>query len=298
MFGEMARKARPDASPEGEGASSSGGNVVSLDRLRTGRRVAGGGERTRSGIQRAAEASEATATAALERALKAKTPELRAKAAREGLAGHPDAETQALLLRQLYLGELERGALDHAYEAARQSIALRGPDDPMIDVAHHDAARACQARAAWDDAVTHLRQAIAASPPERRLLHLSTLASLLHAVGRSGEALGPLDQALEAPGSLEPLLRAQRVLALHALGRARDTDLDLAFHELSQDSSGEGFGRFVLGELASRTGDRVRARLHLEAFLGKVRKSRPAAQAALAAEVACATATLGRTVWN
>lgn len=294
MFREMARKARPEASPDGEGGSSSGGTVVSLER----RRAAAGSERTRSGVQRATEASEATATAALERALKAKTPELRAKAAREGLAGHPDPETQALLLRQLYLGELERGLLDHAYEAALQSIALRGPDDPMIDVAHHDAARACQARAAWDDAVTHLRQAIAASPPERRLLHLSTLASLLHAIGRSGEALGPLDQALEAPGTLEPLLRAQRVLALHALGRARDTDLDLAFHELSQDSSGEGFGRFVLGELASRTGDRVRARLHLEAFLGKVRKSRPAAQAALAAEVACATATLGRTVWN
>ncbi len=298
MFDQMARKARsrPGAQP-GEAQ----GTVVSLDRHRAqSRRTAGerATGRTVSGIQRATEAAEATAAQALDRALHARTPEVRAKAAREGLSGHPDPDTQALLLRQLYLGELERGALDHAYEAACQAISLRGPQDPMIDVAHHDAARACQARAAWDRAVEHLRQAIAASPPERRLLHLSTLASLLHAVGRSAEAIAPLEQALEAPGTLEPLLRAQLVLAHHATGKSRDSELDLAFHELSQDSSGEGYGRFVLGELASRMGDRVRARLHLEAFLGKVRKSRPAAQAALAAEVACATATLGKSVWN
>ncbi len=285
----MARSPRRTEPPSGEG-----GKVVPLRR-------AVGGKRTVSGIERAVDSSAASASAALDKALRAASPEARARSARAGLAKQADPETQALLLRQLYLGELECGRYEEAYEAARQAVSLRGGSDPMIDVAHHDAARACQAMEEWDDAVAHLEEAIAKGPAERKLLHLSTLGGLLYAIGRGHEAVAPLERALENAGTLEPLLRAQLVLARRATRKdasPTDPELDLAFHELSQDSSGEGYGRFVLGELAAAKDDRVRARLHLEAFLAKVRKSRPAAQAALAAEVARATQTLGTSVWN
>ena len=234
-----------------------------------------------------------SATACLERAMKAKTPAARGRYARRGLVGLCDRETQALLLRQLYLGELEGGDFARARQVAEQLIEL----GVLPDVARHDAARACQALGALDDAITHLRAAVEVAPAQRRGFHLSTLGSLLYVAGKSADAEAPLEAALAAPEAALPLLRGQLALVRHELGED-DGGLDLAYHELLHDRCGEGYGRFVLGELAYARGDRRSAQLYLEAFLAKVRRSRPAARAALSPEVTRAEQTLGRIVWN
>ncbi|GAC1351157.1 MAG: hypothetical protein NVS3B20_11730 [Polyangiales bacterium] len=236
----------------------------------------------------------ASATKCLERALKAKSPALRAKHAREGLVAICDVETQGLLLRQLYLGELEEGHFEQARTAATQLVSL----GVLHDVAHHDAARACQALGDYDGAVSHLESALRVCPEDRRSFHLSTLGGLLYCIGRAAEAIAPLETAVEAAGDAAvPLLRGQLALAQHHAHGDR-AELDYAYHQLLRDPTGEGYGRFVLGELARAREDRLSARLHLEAFLAKVRRSRPAARAALSPEVARATATLGQSVWN
>ncbi|GAC1554068.1 MAG: hypothetical protein NVS3B10_15570 [Polyangiales bacterium] len=234
-----------------------------------------------------------SAVSHLERAMKAKTPAARAKHARAGLVGVADVETQALLLRQLYLGELESGAFERAREVAEQMVTT----GVMPDVARHDAARACQALGALDEAITHLREAVRIAPDARQSFHLSTLGALLYVAGRPGEARIPLEAALATAGDAGPLIKGQLALARHASGDS-SAELDLAYHELQHDRAAEGYGRFVLGELAFARGDRRAAQVYLEAFIARVRRSRPAARAALGPEVTRATETLGRIVFN
>jgi tetratricopeptide (TPR) repeat protein len=257
-------------------------NVVPIGAAR--RRGVLGGSRASS-----TERSEASATDALEKALAAKTPEARIRHARAGLARHCDDDTKALLLRQLYLGLLETEQFAKARIAAEQMIEL----GTMPDVARHDAARACQAAGDFETAVEHLRVAVRVGPPERRAFHLSTLGGLLYAMGRSDDAIEPLETAVRENGSPIALLRGQLALAT-----GEENALNLAYHTLANDPSGEGYGRFVLGEIAFARGDRQRAQVHLQAFLNRARRARPAARAALAPEIACAEATLGRIVLN
>lgn len=276
----MARTKAKASSPSGTPS-----NVVPITAAR--RRAGGsGGDSTR----RAAERSEAAATAALTRAMRAKTPEARIRQARLGLTHTCEVDTQAMLLRQLYLGLLETEHFTQAREAAEQMIAL----GVLPDVARHDAARACQAAGDFAAAVEHLREAARLGPAERRAFHLSSLGGLLYAIGREREAIEPLERAVAEKGTPLALLEGQLVLAR----RDSEAALDVAYATLANDPSGEGYGRFVLGELAFARGDRTRARVHLEAFLGRVRRSRPAARAALSPEVARAETTLGRIVLN
>lgn len=238
--------------------------------------------------------AKASPSVCLDRAMKAKTSVTRVRHARAGLAAGPcDLDTQAMLLRQLYLGQLERGDWEGARLAAEQFVAL----DVMPDVARHDAARACQALGDLRAAVDHLRAAAEASPKERRTFHLSTLASVLYVSGRAAEACEALTEALEQDDPAAPLLRGQLALARFA-AETDGSELDLAFHELLHDRAGEGYGRFVLGELAMARGDRRSAQLFLQAFLTKAKRARPAAQAALRPEIERATAVLGRLLWN
>src|SRR5207247_1262666 len=128
----------------------------------------------------------------------------------------------------------------------------------LPDVARHDAARACQALGALDDAIGHLREAVRIAPEGRQGFHLSTLGSLLYVAGQPREALGPLQGALETKDAAAVLVRGQLALARFAAGLCdgeHDVELDLAYHELVHDRSGEGYGRFVLGELAFARGD-------------------------------------------
>src|SRR5688572_28802907 len=102
-----------DRSPSGSPPPS---NVVPIE---AARRKAGV-----SPTVSATERAEASATDALDKALRAKTPEARVKHARAGLARSCDDETKGLLLRQLYLGLLETERFDKARIAAEQMIAV------------------------------------------------------------------------------------------------------------------------------------------------------------------------------
>jgi tetratricopeptide (TPR) repeat protein len=232
-------------------------------------------------------------TACLERAMNAKTPALRVRHARAGLAGPCDLDTQAMLLRQAYLGELERGAFEAARVAAEQVVAL----GVLPDVARHDAARACQALGDVEAAIAHLREAARVSPPDRRTFHLSTLGGMLLAHGRPADAVPMLVAALATPDAAAPLLRGQLAVA-RFVASGDVSDLELAYHGLLHDRAGEGYGRYVLGELAMARGDRRAAEVFLSAFLSKATRARPASQAALRPEIERARAVLGRMVWN
>lgn len=275
----MARGKEKARSPS---SSAPPANVVSIT---AGRRRGG----TKVDRVEPNEHAQSSATDALDRAMRAKTPEARARHARSGLARHCDEETKSLLLRQLYLGLLESGAYAKARIAADQMIEL----GLMPDVARHDAARACQADGDFDAAIEHLRVAARVGPKERRAFHLSTLGGLLFAIGRAREAIEPLETAVAEKSSPLVLLRGQLALA-----RGAEAEMDVAYQRLANDPAGEGYGRFVLGELAFARGDRQRARVHLESFLSRARRARPAARAALAPEIARAEATLGRIVLN
>lgn len=240
-----------------------------------------------STLERAAERSERSAIDSLQRALNAKTPEARTRHARAGLARSCDLETRGLLLRQLYLGELESGSFARARAVAEQLVSV----GVLPDVAHHDAARACQAEGDFDAAVAHLREAARVAPKERRTVHLSALGGLLYAIGRGAEAIEPVQSALADGGSPAPLLRGQLALACGVADAA-------TYLALANDPSGEGYGRFVLGELAFLLGDRASASKHLETFLARSKKARPAARAALKPEIDRAHATLGKVNWN
>jgi tetratricopeptide (TPR) repeat protein len=241
-------------------------------------------------------------TRCLERALHAKTPDARARYARAGLNGPCDLETKALLLRQLYLAELERGRLVIARELAEQIVELTALDATMADVAHHDAARACQAVGEIGAAIEHLKRAVQSAPIARRGFHLSTLGGLLYAVGRADEGVAPLERALTMPSSAALVVRGQLALCRHASGLIDPAEdrvaLDEAYVALSIDKSGEGYGRFVLGELAFARGDRAASRRWLESFVVRARSARAAARIALGPEIAKADATLARILAN
>lgn len=240
--------------------------------------------------------SNRSAIQCLEQALHAQNPTQRIKYARMGLSAVHDSETQGLLLRQWYLGELECGHYPKAREISEQLLSL----NVLPDVVRHDAARVCQAMGDYDAAVRHLEIASEVAPVERRNFHLSTLGSLLYAIGRIAEARIPLEKALAlCPENTAPLLKAQLALVMHFVQPTSDKrELDVAYHELFNASCSEGYGRFILGELAFVRGERRVSQAHFQKFLEKVRRSRPAAQAALAPEVAHATKNLGRMIWN
>lgn len=117
-----------------------------------------------------------TPEACLDKARLARTSVQRAKYAQRGLEqGRADATTRSMLLRQLYLAELERRHFDEAIALADQMVAL----GVMTDVALQDGARACVAMGRTDDAVLRLRRASRIGPASRRSFHLWTLGSVL-----------------------------------------------------------------------------------------------------------------------
>ncbi len=223
--------------------------------------------------------------------MEAASPEERRRLARRGLSlrGPLDPTTQAMLLRQLYLGHLELNHLRRAYTAAEQAIAT----GVMPDVMHQDAARAATALG-WDDlAVQHLRLAARTSPPSRRAFHYWTLGSTLLLLGRPSEAESALERATRWGSTDKPLYRAHAVLARLASGETV-RDARRVYNRLAQAPCGHGYGRYVLGMLALQLGEHAIAREHLTAFLKRTRDARRTMQVALAAELRDAERGLDR----
>src|SRR5262249_37342644 len=151
------------------------------------------------------------------KAMGARTPQTRARFARQGLATHAplDRTTQAMLLRQLYLSHFEQRRFRKAQEVALQAIEL----GVLPDVLHQDAARAALAAGDLDHALGLLRVAARRSPASRRPFHLWTLGGTLFLAARYDEAIAALTRATRWGTRDKPLYRAHLALAKVASGR-------------------------------------------------------------------------------
>ncbi|MDW8248191.1 MAG: hypothetical protein RMJ98_02660 [Myxococcales bacterium] len=227
----------------------------------------------------------------LARALNARSPALRAKYARLGLAIRAPLErtTHAMLLRQLYMAYYETRRFRKAREVALQALEL----GIMVDVLHQDVARACIGLHLDEEAIGHLRLAARRGPASRRAFHLWTLGSLLFLLNRHVEAIGCLERAARWGTTDKPLYQAHAALVRLARGEPTPEAPEL-FERLEQAPCGQGYGRFVLGQLAFQLRRWDEARRYLEAFLDRIQQARPAMALSLAGELEAARTTLAR----
>jgi len=219
----------------------------------------------------------------LRQATLAQTSDLRAKYARRGLerGRRLDPTMRAMLLRQLYLSLLEQEKFDEALKVAEESLKT----GVMRDVVHQDAARACIGAGDTERAVGHLRLASRLGPASRRAFHCWTLGSVLYLARRHEEAFLALSRAARWGTSDKPLYRGQLALVQVAAG-AKPTNLVELYDQLLDVPCGNGYGQFVLGELAYHAGDLVRARDHLRGFVKRTTHGRLALAIALKGELA------------
>jgi tetratricopeptide (TPR) repeat protein len=240
---------------------------------------------------RAAALEAVTPELMLRKATLARTAGMRAKYAARGLShdGTVDETTRAMLLRQLYLSQMEGRRFAEALEAAEQMLTLA----VMPDVARQDAARACLGLGDRSRAIEHLRLASRVSPPSRRAFHLWTLGSVLYLAGNYREAIGALLRASRWGTTDKPLYQAQVALARLANGETPG-DLTALRERLADAPCGQGYGQFVLGELAYNTGDFSAAREYLRGFVKRSTTGRVALAVALEGEVGRARRLLTR----
>jgi len=223
--------------------------------------------------------------------MRASGPRERREWARRGLAVRSplDRTTQAMLLRQLYLAHFETGAFREASEVSEQALAL----GVIPDLAHQDAARARQALGDIEGASSHLRLAARRSPPDRRAFHWWTLGSMLFLARRYPEAAAALGRATRWSTKERPLYRAHWAVVQCAQGN-RPKNLRTLERRLEAVPAGQGYGRFVLGQIAYYDRRPLDARRYLRAFVKRTEGGRRAVALALSAEVGEARALLER----
>jgi len=223
----------------------------------------------------------------LRKATHAQSSVARAKYATRGLAtAGGDQTLRAMLLRQLYLSQMESELFEAAAETARGMLEL----GVLPDVACQDLARAHLALGRPREAIEELRRASRVGPASRRAFHLWSLGSTLYFQEDYAAAATAFERAARWGTTARPLYRAQLLLARLALGRkpsARSAGaLAEARQALEAAACGQGYGRFVLGELAQRQGDKPAARRYLEEFIGRSDTGRVALRISLSAELA------------
>lgn len=228
---------------------------------------------------------------ALSRAMTAQTARARGIWARKGLAtrGPLDRTTHSMLLRQLYLSHYEQRHFKKASEIAEQNIAL----GTLGEFAHQDAARAKQALGDIDGAAAHLRMAARVGPPKRRPFHWWTLGSLYYLAGRHDEAIEAMSRAARWGTTDKPLYQGHRAVVERARGDSVG-DLPTLIARLSSVPAGQGYGRFVLGQLAFHAHRWTEARRYLEAFVRRTTGGRAVLAIALEGELEVARSTLAK----
>lgn len=230
----------------------------------------------------------------LRKARTARGAALRAKYARAGLAQAPeDAETRWLLLRQLYIAQLEADALDKAREVAAEMTSVFAE---VEDVARFDLARVFLALHAWDEAREQLLQAERIAPDSRKWDHVFALARLEGALGRPEAALAALDRAGRSVVRLrkDTVVHAARVVwKTQVQPTARRDVLLRAYQRLYETTPLPAVGDFFGAELLSLLGKPEAPAVH-SGFLRAVGRLPAVARLSLAAEVFCATQRLGK----
>lgn len=282
----------PEGTPTGNGPANPGESERPA--LRESLIVARSeGERGPSGGRKPKPARPQTSGDCLARALRAKNPAERRALAEAGLVRldqeeDDDPEMEALLLRQIYLADLEDGDLQAALEAATEMVEL----EALGDIARQDAARAAAALGEIDVAAAHLRIAADICPPDRRAFHLATLGSLLRFAGRTAEAVPVFQRAVDCAKKDRFLYLGQWALAEQAAGKQPTWALAELRRELENSPSQKGYALWVLGELCAALGDEKAGARYLTRFLGRLEGAPRAKALALAGEVAHAKTLL------
>jgi hypothetical protein len=226
-------------------------------------------------------------------ALEASNARDRAKFARAGLASEStlgiDADTHALLLRQLYLSHLEQRRFRHAAEVARQMAEVGS----MPDIAHHDASRALSALGDLPAAIVEQRLAARLSPLTRRSFHFWCLGTLQHFAGDVNGAVDSLRRGMRWARRDKPLLRAHSAFVRLDSGEGVPK-LGEIVKQLAKAPCREGYGQFLLGMLAHHMGDKGRATMHLRAFLRRNASLDPAKATTLREELRRARTALAQ----
>src|SRR6185436_1618522 len=160
--------------------------------------------------------AESKAGALLRKATAAQSSVARAKYATRGLAkAGSDPTLRAMLLRQLYLSQMESEHFDAALATAQAVLELA----VLPDVACQDLARAHLALGQPREAIEELRRASRVGPASRRAFHLWTLGTTLYFQEDYAAAATAFERAARWGTTARPLYRAQLLLARLALGR-------------------------------------------------------------------------------
>lgn len=227
-----------------------------------------------------AQAAPQTPELMLEKALSAGDAAQRAKYATRGLS-HPtlEKETQALLLRQLYLAHLEREEFSQALAVAEQILEL----GDLLEPALHDVARACIALGDLPAAIRHLRLALRRGPAHRRSLHAWSLGRALYHSGQFAGAVAAFKRALRWATNRQSLYRAHAALARHRAGDS--VDLRAAYEELGAMEPLPLYAEYLGAELLWELGEQKLARSLLKQFLRQVGHSSAETRAGLWPEI-------------
>jgi tetratricopeptide (TPR) repeat protein len=226
----------------------------------------------------------------LRKATLAESAGARAKYATRGLAAAGEDRTmRAMLLRQLYLSHMEAERFDKASEIAQAAVEL----GVMADVACQDLARAYLGLGRYREAIEELRRASRIGPASRRAFHLWTLGSVSYFRGDYVGAALAFERAVRWGTTARPLYEAQLLLARQQLGAKNLPNVLDVRTALEEAPCGQGYGRFVLGELAHRQGDWAAAREYLEEFVQRVDEGRVALRVGLGSELERARTLLG-----
>jgi tetratricopeptide (TPR) repeat protein len=221
----------------------------------------------------------------LRKATLAQTSGARAKYATRGLARVGDDRTlRAMLLRQLYLSHMEAQRFEPAVEIASAAVAL----GVLADVACQDLARAFLGLGRHREAIEQLRRASRMGPASRRAFHLWTLGTVLYFYADYRAAAVAFERAARWGTTARPLYQAQLVLARASANPDAPVpaaQLAEVRQALEAAPCGQGYGRFVLGEIAHRQGDWSMARQYLEEFVERADRGRVALRVGLAAEL-------------
>jgi tetratricopeptide (TPR) repeat protein len=200
-----------------------------------------------------------------------------------------DPETQSLMLRQLAVSRLEAGRLDEALELAGRIVRM----GVLSDLGHHEAARVHSVRGDHLLAAAAELLAARAAPADRRAFFWWSLATHFDHAGETDRALDALRRASRwATDAGRPLYRAHA--AALRLGAGRPVrDLSSVVKALEASPQREGYGRYLLGLIAHRTGDE-HALSHLRAFVRRHASSERAVVLTLSVELKAARQLIER----